>query len=92
MTFNIFQTILCSSEHITVFGGTEAWNCDVWSKSKSLLQEVRKIQFLRLAVIKMQFIEQENRMLLNNCKTGELITNGFYYAALAQNESDFPLN
>jgi len=40
----------------------------------------------------MQFIEQENRILLNNCKTRELITNGFYYAALAQNESDFPLN
>lgn len=40
----------------------------------------------------MQFIEQENRILLNNCTTGELITNGFYYAAFVQNESDFPLN
>lgn len=33
----------------------------------------------------MQFIEQENRILLNNCKAGELIINWFYYIAFPQN-------
>lgn len=40
----------------------------------------------------MLFIEQENRVLSNNCKAGELIINWFSYATFSQNKSDFSLN